>query len=38
MALRFSADNHTLNVTEADSIGVAGPTAVHRVPFRESED
>lgn len=32
---RFSADNHPLNVTEADSIGVTFPQTVHRVPFRK---
>ncbi|KAG0144324.1 hypothetical protein CROQUDRAFT_47479 [Cronartium quercuum f. sp. fusiforme G11] len=34
---RFSADGHTLNVTEADATGVAGPTAIHRVPFHNGE-
>jgi len=34
---RFSVDEHTLNVTEADSTGVVGPTAIHRVPFHNGE-
>ncbi|EGG02374.1 multi-copper oxidase laccase-like protein [Melampsora larici-populina 98AG31] len=34
---RVSVDQHTLNVTEADATGVAGPTAVHRVPFHNGE-
>lgn len=32
---RVSADNHPLNVTEADSIGVSLSETVHRVPLRE---
>ncbi|EGG00260.1 multi-copper oxidase laccase-like protein [Melampsora larici-populina 98AG31] len=34
---RVSVDEHTLNVTEADATGVAGPTAIHRVPFHNGE-
>ncbi|KAH9462276.1 hypothetical protein Pst134EB_006183 [Puccinia striiformis f. sp. tritici] len=34
---RFSVDEHTLNVTEADSTGVVGPTAIHRVPFHNGQ-
>ncbi|KAI9619950.1 hypothetical protein H4Q26_013931 [Puccinia striiformis f. sp. tritici PST-130] len=34
---RFSVDEHILNVTEADSTGVVGPTAIHRVPFHNGQ-
>ncbi|CAH7681440.1 multi-copper oxidase laccase-like protein [Phakopsora pachyrhizi] len=34
---RFSADNHPLNVTEADTTGVIGPSAIHRVPFHNGQ-
>lgn len=34
---RFSVDGHLLNVTEADSTGVVGPTKLHRVPFHNGE-
>ncbi|KAG0151257.1 hypothetical protein CROQUDRAFT_37096 [Cronartium quercuum f. sp. fusiforme G11] len=32
-----SADNHTLNVTEADATPVYGPTGVHRITFHNGQ-
>ncbi|KAI0033491.1 Cupredoxin [Vararia minispora EC-137] len=33
----FSVDNHTLDVVEADSTAISGPSAVHRVPFHNGQ-
>ncbi|EGG02224.1 multi-copper oxidase laccase-like protein [Melampsora larici-populina 98AG31] len=33
----FSADQHFLNVTEADSTGVSGPPGLHRLQFHNGE-
>ncbi|EGG04955.1 multi-copper oxidase laccase-like protein [Melampsora larici-populina 98AG31] len=33
----FSADEHTLNVTEADATPVHGPPAIHRVKFHNGQ-
>lgn len=33
----FSADEHLLNVTEADSTGVSGPSGLHRLQFHNGE-
>ncbi|KAG0147500.1 hypothetical protein CROQUDRAFT_61647 [Cronartium quercuum f. sp. fusiforme G11] len=34
---RFSADGHTLNLTEADSTGVSGPSQIHRLPIHNGQ-